>query len=90
MTTRSSRADVRNPLSKLPEVREQFKRLTPEARAALVAMLRAISKSCRESADNAYRKHKPPMFAYWKAQAVNARHLALVGDSISKFDKESS
>lgn len=76
---RSSRADVRNPMLKLPEVQEAFASLTPEARAALVEMLRAVSVACRASAEVALRRHKPPMYSYWKAQAVNARHLALAG-----------
>lgn len=81
---RSNRLAVRNPLSRLPEVRAAFDALSPEARAALIAMLRAISKDCRASAATALSKHKPPMFSYWKAQAVNARHLALVGVAIAK------
>lgn len=76
---RSSRADVRNPMLALPEVREQFAALPEEAREALVKMLRAVTKSCRANAETAYRKHKPPMYAYWKAMGVNARHLALAG-----------
>jgi hypothetical protein len=42
-------------------------------------MLRAMTKTFRVNADKALRKHKPPMYAYWKASAVNARHLALAG-----------
>jgi uncharacterized membrane protein len=76
---RSSRADVRNPMLKLPEVHEAFDALSPEARDALVKMLRAISQACRESAAHAYRTHKPPMYTYWQGLAVNARHLALAG-----------
>lgn len=80
---RSSRPDVRNPMLALPEVREQFAALPVEAREALVIMLRAITKSCRANAETAYRKHKPPMYAYWKAMGVNARHLALAGAKAS-------
>ena len=76
---RGSRAEVRNPMLKLPEVREAFDPLNPEARAALVAMLRTISRACRESADHAYRTRKPPMYTYWQGLAVNTRHLALAG-----------
>ncbi|MCR8956303.1 hypothetical protein M0765_000725 [Variovorax sp. S2] len=76
---RSNRVEVRNPMLKLPEVREAFEALSPEARAALVAMLRTISRACRESADHAYRKRKPPMYTYWQGLAVNTRHLALAG-----------
>ena len=76
---RSNRAEVRNPMLKLPEVREAFDALSPAERAALVKMLRAISRACRESADRAYRTRKPPMYTYWQGLAVNTRHLALAG-----------
>ena len=76
---RGNRAEVRNPMLKLSEVREEFEALSPEARAALVAMLRTVSRACRESADHAYRTRKPPMYTYWQGLAVNTRHLALAG-----------
>lgn len=76
---RSNRADVRNPMLKLPEVRNEFDALPPEAREALVRMLRAISRACRESAAHAYQTRKPPMYTYWQGLAVNTRHLALAG-----------
>lgn len=79
MTERSSRADVRNPMLAIPEVRQEYDQLTPEARVALVRMLKACSKVFRAKGDEAWRKHKPPMAAYWKQNAVNARHLALAG-----------
>ncbi|MBB4225994.1 hypothetical protein [Variovorax guangxiensis] len=78
---RSTRADVRNPMLKIPEVREAFNALPAEAREALVKMLRGVSRACRESAAHAYRTHKPPMYTYWQGLAVNARHLALAGRS---------
>ena len=76
---RNNRADVRNPMLKLPEVREEFDALPAEARAALVRMLRVISRACRESAVHAYQTRKPPMYTYWQGLAVNTRHLALAG-----------
>lgn len=79
MTERSNRASVRNPIQAIPEVRERFEALPPESRAAIVEMLQAIRRQCRENAAVALKKHKPPMYAYWKAMAVNARHLALAG-----------
>lgn len=68
--------DVRNPLLALPEV-QAFAALPIEARLALRAALQAVSKDCRARAEKAWRTHKPPMAAYWKANAVNARHLSL-------------
>ena len=45
--------------------------------SALARMLRRLSKVWREKAEQSWRKHKPPVAAYWKSNAVNARHLAL-------------
>lgn len=75
MSARSKRAEVRNPMLAIPEV-QALANLPPEAREALRAALLAISTACRERGNEAWRKHKPPMAAYWKANAVNARHLA--------------
>jgi hypothetical protein len=63
----------------IPEIREQFVALPPEARAAVIAMFQAASRTYRANADVALRKHKPPMYSYWQGLAVNARHLALAG-----------
>jgi uncharacterized membrane protein len=60
---------------KLAEVRE-LASLPPEAREALRRALMAVSQACRDKGNEAWRRHKPPMAAYWKASAVNARHLA--------------
>jgi uncharacterized membrane protein len=75
MTVRSNRPEVRNPMLAIPEV-QVIASLPPVAREALRAALLAISNACRERGNEAWRKHKPPMAAYWKANAVNARHLA--------------
>lgn len=74
---RSNRPDVRNPLLTLPEAVE-MSNLPPEARDALQRALVAFSKACRGKAELCWRTHKPPMAAYWKAWAVNARHAALL------------
>ncbi len=76
-TPRSNRADVRNPLLAIPEVREQFEQLPPEARKALEAVLRSLSKNFRVRAEKAWKTRKPPLAQYWAVNAVNARHLAL-------------
>lgn len=77
MHARSSRAEVRNPLLALPEVREAFAALPADCQAALRNVLNAMSKDFRARGNEAWRKHKPPMAAYWKGNAVYARHLAL-------------
>lgn len=59
----------------IPEV-QAFAGLPPEAQEALRSALLAVSKSCRARANECWRRHKAPMAAYWKANAVNARHLA--------------
>jgi hypothetical protein len=72
---RSNRPDVRNPLLKLPSAAD-IQALPEEAREALRKLALDASRAWREQADECWRRHKPPMAAYWKAMAVNARHLA--------------
>lgn len=67
----------RNPVASLPEVAAAIAGLSPEAREGLRQCLSGLAKAWRAQADKSWRTHKPPMAAYWKAQAVNARHLAL-------------
>lgn len=73
--SRSNRPDVRNPLLKLPSA-EDIAALPPDARAALRKLALDASRAWRAAADECWRRHKAPMAAYWKAWAVNARHLA--------------
>jgi hypothetical protein len=75
MSARSLRADVRNPLLQL-EAARQLAELPPESQAALRALLLAIRADARARADLAWKKHKAPMAAYWKAVAVYANHTA--------------
>lgn len=77
MTERSNRAEVRNPVAADPEVAAIIAALSPEAKAAMRDCLVVLSRRWRAQAEQAWRKHKPPMAAYWKVNAVNARHLAL-------------
>ncbi len=77
MTARSNSAAVRNPVAADPEVAAIIARLSPEARRGLRDALGAMSKGWRVKAEKAWRTNKPPMAAYWKVNAVNARHLAL-------------
>lgn len=73
--TRSTRADVRNPLLQLPAARE-LANLPADARAALRAVLLDIQADARARAEKCWRTHKAPMAAYWKAVAVYANHTA--------------
>jgi hypothetical protein len=75
--SRSNSAAVRNPIAADPEVERELMFLSANEKAALARMLKRLSAKWREKAEHAWRKHKPPMAAYWKQNAVNARHLAL-------------
>jgi TRAP-type C4-dicarboxylate transport system substrate-binding protein len=77
MTARSNQVDVRNPLVALPSA-AAMQNLPPEAKAALRQLLKELGADCRERANESWRKHKAPMAAYWKANAVYARHIALL------------
>lgn len=77
MSARSNSAAVRNPIAADPEVCQVLKEMTPEGREILRRLLTKLSKSWRAKAEQSWKKHKPPMAAYWKQNAVNARHLAL-------------
>lgn len=77
---RSSRAAVRNPVAADPEVASIIQGLAddhPAAAEALRACLGTLSKKWRQLAQHSWEVHKAPMAAYHKANAVNARHLAL-------------
>lgn len=77
MSDRSTRPEVRNPVLLLPAA-QRLRELPPESRAALRACLCDLSADASRRADLAWRKHKPPMAAYWKAVAVYARHIARI------------
>lgn len=76
MSVRSNSAAVRNPIAADEDVARQMLFLTTRERQFLVRVLRRLSVAWREKAEHAWKKHKPPMAAYWKQNAVNARHLA--------------
>ncbi|MGO4608387.1 hypothetical protein AB4142_18820 [Variovorax sp. 2RAF20] len=85
---RSSLATVRNPMLSVPEVQD-FAGLPPEALKALHRALLGISDACRKKGNEAWRKHKPPMAAYWKGNAVHARHLARAITTLLQNESES-
>jgi hypothetical protein len=76
MSDRSSRADVRNPMLALPSVQAMATLPTPLL-DHLRAALREVEADARARADKCWNTHKAPMAAYWKAKAVDARHLRL-------------
>lgn len=78
ITPRSSRIEVRNPLLSVPGLAEEVATWSPETLTAVQRASRLCSAHWRAKGDECWRKHKPPMAAYWKAWGVNARHLALL------------
>jgi hypothetical protein len=75
--SRSNREAVRNPVAAIPEVAAAIAACPPEARECLRRCLQGMAKAWRAQAEKSWRTHKPPMAAYWKQNAVNARHLAI-------------
>ena len=75
MTSRSNRAEVRNPILTLPAVKA-LQSLDPEVRALLTALLCDLQRDARIRAQQSWDKHKPPVAAYWAAAGVYAGHLA--------------
>ena len=71
---RSSRKEVRNPLILLPSA-QAFKKLPPECRAAMRALLKEMRADLRKKAEHSWRKSKAPVAAYHKAMAVYAGHI---------------
>jgi hypothetical protein len=64
-----------NPLLQLPAGRALIA-LPAEQRAPLEAMLRQLRDQANIEAENAWRRRKGPMAAYWRAVATYARHTA--------------
>lgn len=77
MTARSNAAGVRNPVTLLPAASE-LAALPPAVRGTLARLFTQLGKTARGNANKAWRTHKAPMAAYWKACAVYSRHIALV------------
>lgn len=74
--TRSNRREVRNPILGLPEVQQIKEEMSSEERERLARILTIIAKDASDRAQRLWKSHKAPMAAYWKAKAVDARHLA--------------
>jgi hypothetical protein len=72
--TRGSKPEVRNPVLALPAA-QQMANLPPEAKAAFCDLLQQLQTDCRQRANHAWAKHKAPMAAYWKQNAVWAGHI---------------
>lgn len=64
-----------NPLFKLPAGRALLD-LPPVERKAIEAVMRDLRHQANTEAENAWRRRKGPMAAYWRAVATYARHVA--------------
>lgn len=73
MPSRSTRAEVRNPVLALPAMRQlQASPLRGELRAVLLE----LAADARGRANECWHRHKAPMAVYWKCVAVYAGHIA--------------
>lgn len=64
-----------NPLLNL-NAAQQLLELPADQRAALASLLRELRADADRQAENAWRKRKGPMAAYWRAVATYTRHTA--------------
>lgn len=65
----------RNPLLNLPAGRALM--ALPKAdRERIEAVMRELRQQANDEAENAWRRRKGPMAAYWRAVSTYARHLA--------------
>lgn len=87
---RSSRPDVRNPMLKHPKILEGWAKLPADSKAALVDFLRVVSRTAHDQGDALWKKHKYTSASYWKAKAVDARHLAISARHVSSPAMEGS
>ncbi len=72
---RSTRREIRNPVLTLPAIRE-LQGMPAQIRETVVLVLADLAEDSSSRAWHAWRQHKVPMAAYWKAVSVYARHAA--------------
>jgi hypothetical protein len=64
-----------NPLLRLPAAK-RLMALSADQREPLEALLRELRADADREAENAWKRRKGPMAAYWRAVATYARHCA--------------
>lgn len=64
-----------NPLMRLPSAKKLME-LPSEQRAPIEALLRELRADADREAENAWKRRKGPMAAYWRAVSTYARHIA--------------
>lgn len=77
-TTRSNRADVRNPLLKHPGIVAEWAKLKeehPPAAVALCNLLKFTAQVCGDEGEKHWSRRKYTSGQYWKVQGVYARHI---------------
>lgn len=72
---RSALAEVRNPILGLPAARS-IMMLPPAVRGPLAYLLRVLAQQADEKAEEAWRKRKGILAAYWRAVCTYAKHIA--------------
>lgn len=65
-----------NPLLQLPAARKILALPDSPEKRLLEQLLRELRLDANTEAENAWRRRKGPMAAYWRAVATYARHLA--------------
>ncbi|MFC3443855.1 hypothetical protein ACFOKF_22150 [Sphingobium rhizovicinum] len=75
MTSRSNRAEVRNPVLALPSAR-LLSAMPLELRRLLFLLLLDLSREAQARAQASWTKRKAFLAAYWATVAVYARHIA--------------
>ncbi len=65
----------KNPLLNL-SAGQALRRLPKADRARIEAVMRELRAQANEQAETAHRRRKGPMYAYWRAVATYARHIA--------------
>ena len=79
---RSAKAEVRNPVLKLPAARSVLA-LPVEQRRPLGILLRQLAFEAEVEAEKAWKRRKGIMAAYWRAVAIYSKHLARAIDPAS-------
>lgn len=64
-----------NPLLQLP-AGQALLQLPAEDKARIEAVMRELRVQANTEAENAWRRRKGPMAAYWRAVSTYARHIA--------------
>lgn len=73
----AAHVDPRNPLVRLPSMVQARSLLDNAQREALALVLWDLQREANRLAEEAWRKRKGPMAAYWRSVATYARHTRL-------------